>query len=170
MELPLIVLFYAAGLVATLCSAILVYISQDEIHSLIEKNYKKAQSLQYMQSEHDESINPFIILEIAFYLLASVLLGHYLITYNIETSLIFVIVAVVIFGIMLLRTIFFAVGAVSADSIASMFAGLTKLYFYAGFPFYKLFSAIHDKIRGKSTSDESREEISALVESAHEEG
>ncbi len=170
MELPLIVLFYAAGLVAALCSAILIYISQDEIHSLIGKNYKKAQSLQYMQSEHDESINPFIILEIAFYLLASILLEYYLTSLNLEILILITIIAAVIFSIMLLRTIFFAIGAVSADSIAGTLAGLMKLYFYAGLPFYKLFSAIYDKVRGKSRLDESREEISALVESAHEEG
>lgn len=170
MEVPLILLLYVIGIAASLCSAILTYISNDEINSLIEKNYKKAQSLQYMQFEHDETLNPLLVFETGIYISASVFLGFYMSEFGFAFANVIVMLLATALILMFSRTIVYAVGAVSADSIGPAMTPLIKLYFYLGFPLYWVFSAIHDKIRGKSTSDESREEISALVESAHEEG
>lgn len=170
MEVPLILLLLLVGIGSALCSAILTYISQDEINSLIEKNYKKAQSLQQMQSEHDETINSFILIETGAYILASVIAGSYLSEFGVGIVNIAIMMVVAIVVLLLLRTIIYAFGAVSADSIGPLLSGITKFYFLTGYPLYWLFSQLHDKIRGKNTSDESRDEISALVESAHEEG
>jgi len=144
--------------------------SNDEINSLIERNYKKAQSLQYMQSEHDETLNPLLIVETGLYISASVFLGYYLSEFGFGfVNLIAMLVATALM-LMFSRTIVYAFGAVSADSIGPVMTAIIKLYFYLGYPLYWVFSKMHDNIRGKSTSDESREEISALVESAHEDG
>jgi CBS domain containing-hemolysin-like protein len=144
--------------------------SNDEINSLIERNYKKAQSLQYMQSEHDETLNPLLIVESGLYISASIYLGYYLSEFGFGfVNLIAMLVATSLI-LMFTRTIVYAFGAVSADSIGPVMTAIIKLYFYLGYPLYWVFSKMHDNIRGKSTSDESREEISALVESAHEEG
>jgi CBS domain containing-hemolysin-like protein len=170
MEVPLILLLYMIGIAASLCSAILTYISNDEINSLIEKNYKKAQSLQYMQSEHDETLNPLLVIETGIYISASVFLGYYMYEFGFGFVNVIAMILVTALILMFSRTIVYAFGAVSADSIGPAMTPLIKLYFYLGFPLYWVFSVMHDKIRGKSTSDESRDEISALVESAHEEG
>jgi CBS domain containing-hemolysin-like protein len=170
MEVPLILLLYVIGIGASLCSAILTYMSNDEINSLIERNYKKAQSLQYMQSEHDETLNPLLIVETGLYISASVFLGYYLSEFGFGFFNVIAMIFAAALLLMFVRTIVYAFGAVTADSIGPIMSAFIKLYFYLGYPLYWVFSKMHDNIRGKSTSDESREEISALVESAHEEG
>ncbi len=174
MEILLSVLFFLLGIISPFFSAVLYYLSQDTINKLIETNYKAAQRLRELKIEYDELINSFILIEIISYIISFAFLSFTLINsvnsgsinFNIYLFSVFVFISTAI----LLRFLFQALGIRFADNVAGNMSLPIYLFTFTFKPVTQVLKLINKSIVGIPNVEESRDEISELVESAHEEG
>jgi CBS domain containing-hemolysin-like protein len=149
-------------------SAVLYYLSQDTINELIEKDYKTAQRLRILKIDFDELINPYIILEIL------AIVASFVIVLNSESisdknTLLIILITLFIFGIFF-RFVFQAIGIKFANSIAGKLSILLGVISFTFKPVISLLKFLNKSVVGSPNVDESRDEITELVETAHEEG
>lgn len=174
MELPLLCLVLFAGIFSNFLMSILNNISQDKINSIIETNYKTAQKLQNLINELEYEVNSFHVLELIFIAIGTYLLGLFasdqLIASYINKIALLWLPAVIIVAYTGLRYLLQAIAIRSADSIALGFAPFIFLFNAIGSPIANLLKKASITIIGEGTAEESREEITQLVESAHEDG
>jgi CBS domain containing-hemolysin-like protein len=175
MEITLAILFLILGISAPFFSGIINYLSQDKLREIIETNYKEAQRLRNLKSSFDYDLNPFLIIEIIFYLLSSLFLTFYSMTFNNIINMFnyyTLIFDTLLYSILLifLRTIMQSIGIRKADSFAVKFSGLIWFYYILAKPFTLILNPIRISIEGAKDAEESRDEISELVETAREEG
>lgn len=175
LELLLSISFYLIAIFCPFFSAVLYYLTQEGINSLIEKNYKAAQRLRDLKIEYDELINSFIIFEIISYILSFSFLTVFLHNLTFQTDFsfheIFWISSVVYIVLVLLGRFFLqAIGIRFADSIAGTFSMPMNFFSIGLKPITSVIKTMSKSIVGSPNVEESREEISELVESAHEEG
>ena len=158
------------GAFTALVSAILSSLSQETLNDIIGNNNKPFQRLHYLRNHIENIISGYFVIENLFYTIAFVLFGITIQRYY--QNWIFAIVGfIILFNItVLIRTLFFALGRRYADNLAIPFSGI--LYLFAMFPnpLIKITGFIVTKVGGKTNEEASREELTALVESAREEG
>lgn len=174
MEIILSVLFFLLGIISPFFSAVLYYLSQDTINKLIETNYKAAQRLRELKIDYDELINSFILIEIISYIISFAFLSFTLI-YNIHNG--YINFNIYLFSILvfitcaiLLRFLFQALGIRFADNVAGNMSLPIYIFTFTFKPITQVLKLMNKSIVGIPNVEESRDEISELVESAHEEG
>jgi CBS domain containing-hemolysin-like protein len=175
MEITLTIVFLILGIASPFLSGIINYLSQDKLREIIETNYKEAQRLRNLKSNFDYDLNPFLIIEIVCYLLSSLFLTFYISTYYSSINLFTyysIIFDTFLFSILIifLRTIFQSIGISKADSLAIKFSALIWFYYILAKPFTLILNPMKVSIEGAKDAEESRDEISELVETAREEG
>ncbi|MBX3044989.1 MAG: CBS domain-containing protein [Candidatus Kapabacteria bacterium] len=174
MDIPLSLLFFILGILSPLYSAVIYYLSQDTINDLIETNYKAAQRLRNLKTDYDELINSFIIFEFIAYIISYSFLAYHLFNEISagNTGILVYIIATSIFIIafLLFRFLFLSLGVRFADSIAGLLSFPIFVFSAIIKPLTHIFILLNKSIVGKPNVEESRDEISELVESAHEEG
>lgn len=148
--------------------------SQETINSLIEDNYKAAQRLRDLKNDFDELVNAFIILELISYTVSFAVLSKAVlheIYFGSALMIVYVSVSVGFIAIVLLLRFFFqSVGIRFADALAVQLNIPIYILSMLLKPVTLLIILINKPIKGTPNAEESREEISELVESAHEEG
>lgn len=174
MDIPLSILFLTMGIISPFFSAVIYYLSHEKINELIEKDYKAAQRLRNLKNDYDELINSFIIFELIAYIISFALISHRVIndiyigfaepnSYVIATAL-FILIA------LLFRFLFQSLGIRYADNVAGSLSFLINVNSLILTPITSLLKMMNNAIVGIPNAEESRDEISELVESAHEEG
>ncbi len=171
MEIFLSILFLFIGTIHPLFSAVIYYLSQDTISDLIEKNYKSAQRLRTLKVEFDELVNPYIIWEFIFYSISVFLLLKFMdFQSNIDPLLNTAIFVLFIISLVILRFFMQATGIKLANQLAPALSGMIYSIYFISKPLTYVINILNKSIVGKPDVEESRDEISELVESAHEEG
>lgn len=172
MDLPLIITIICIALASfiSFTSKLISTLSQDDIDEIIEKELPNARKLQKQWIRFDEVFNPFMVVETMLYSIAFFSFGisDYLESNGIVTLfLYFLLIALVI---LLLRFISFFLGIKLSKRMAIKFVTFYELFYVSLAPFESIYDKVSQKISGKNAEDFSREEISALFESAKDEG
>jgi CBS domain containing-hemolysin-like protein len=170
MEVPLGSLFILAGLLSAFFSSILNSISRDAITGLIDENYKSAQRLQYLKTEFNFAVNQFVIVELIAYFAGIILLTTTIVgTYGKGLPLLYFGAGFTIVTLTLRYTLK-SIGEKHADELMRISAPFISFFSYLASPLSLLYSKLNSAIIGSPNDEAGREEISALVESAREEG
>jgi CBS domain containing-hemolysin-like protein len=172
MDLPLIITIVCIAFASfiSFSSNLISALSQDDIDEIIEKELPNARKLQKQWIRFDEAFNPFMLVETILYSIAFFSFGisDYLETDGALSLLLgFLLIASVILAF---RFLSFFLGIKLSKSVAIKFVSLYELFYAVLSPFESFYDKIAQKISGKNAEDFSREEITALFESAKDEG
>lgn len=170
MELMIFGLFALLALLSAFQFGIASYLSQDKIMEVIETNYKSAQFLRKLKVEFDYDFNGFVLLELIFFSISTFILMNYIYSNQYEQIVKISILTAYLIIYIFLRTLIKSYGIRKSNELAFRFSWMLKLYYYLYFPIYTALNPVRIAIEGAKDAEESREEISELVESAHEEG
>lgn len=170
MELLLIALAIILGLYCTYLSSILTSLSHDDIHELIDSDNKNLERLHQLKIHYEDSTEAFFLVELFLYSLGLVILSIFLIS-AFHLSYIVVIGDILfLFVLLFIRTIVWSIGIrFSKKTIMKFIFSLLTLDAISK-PLNNFITIIIEKISGKEQEEASREELTALFETAHEEG
>lgn len=161
------IVFILIGSIISLFSASISYLSQQKLNDELKRNSPKAFILNKLRDKYEESFNSLFLAEIISYTLA------FYFQFNSNSSTTSSNLSQLFFLIILLvvcRTTLYAIGIRFADKIAFSYSQTIKLIASLTNFMPKLSMLINDKIGGKDTPDEAKEEINAVVQSARDEG
>lgn len=172
MDVPLLITIISI-LIATsisFLSYMVSALSQDDIDKFIEDETPNARKLQKVWLKFDESFNPFMIVEMALYAIAIFVFG---LSFDFQTSTLVSIIGgffLLIAMTLTLKFIAYFIGIKLSKTSATKFVPFFELFYSALSPLELLNEKISHKISGKNAEEFSREEITALFESAKDEG
>ncbi len=172
MDVPLIITAVSI-LIATsisFLSNMISALSQDDIDEFIENETPNARKLQKVWLKFDETFNPFMMIETALYAIAIFSFG--LISDFNSSSIIAIISSFLLLIIITLALKFIAyfTGIKLSKTFATKFVPFYELFYTVLSPLELLNEKMSHKISGKNAEEFSREEITALFESAKDEG
>jgi len=171
MEVPLvfIVLFVLIGSLSSFLIATFSYLSQHRLNELLKTNDVQAIKLNELRNKYEESLNSLFLIEFSSYVIAAFLAGN---IFFHDNNLLYSLLAIIILILLIvgLRIIFYSVGIRFADYNALKFTKTINLFIKFISPLVFIRKKITDLIGGDQNEDASREELTALVESALEEG
>jgi CBS domain containing-hemolysin-like protein len=160
-------------IVATLISFIsnlISSLSQDDLDEMIEDEIPNSRRLQKFWLRYDETLNPFLLLE-------TLLLSLALFTYGLsltlaDDSLFSIIVSFVVLLVIIavLKFASFVAGMKLSKKYVHKFIAFYDLFFTLNKPMEALTDKISLRVSGKNAEENSREEITAMFESAKDEG
>ena len=170
MNYLLVIVLLLFGFFCAFLTAVLTYLSQEQINIYLESDPKKAAKLQQVKVQFDKILNSFFLFEMIAYIISVLILGKitFFIYYNFT---ILVIAGVLLFLVVLLvRTISYAVGRRTSSKAALKLTSIILILTKLSSPAIRVLNFIDLKIRGKAKEEASREELSAMFESARDEG
>jgi len=171
MDVPLIISVISIVLATVIffTSSILSALSQDDIDEIIEEEIPNARRLQKLWLRFDDTFNPFMVVTTLLYAITMFSFGIYFQSADSTISIIgnFVLLSLII---VVLRFFAFTIGMKMSKSLATKFVPLYEVFYTVLSPIEVLNTKISHKISGKNAEDFSREEITALFESAKDEG
>ncbi len=170
MEIFLIIILIIIGLYTALLTGILNSLNQDFITTCIDTNQKKATKIEYIWNEYNRINESFHLLEHFCYLAAAALIGVLFPIREIFGLEFLLIISIYFFLLLIFRSFFYAFGKKISEKFFSKNLNTFILISSIGKPFYYLSDSILKAMKGSSDEDDSREEISAAVETAREEG
>lgn len=170
MEFLIFGIFVILSLLAAFQIGIVSYLSQERILEIIERNYKTAQFLRKLKTEFDYDFNGFNLSELIFFSLATIFFVQGLYIQQIELYLFIFYTLVYLLGYLFIRTVIKSYGIRKSDDLAIRFRWILQLYNFLISPIFLTLNPLRKMIEGVKDAEESREEISELVETAHEEG
>ncbi len=170
MEISLSVLFIIFGAVASYLSGILTSLTQEDLSEIIEKDYNSAKILTDLKGQFERDISPFQIYEILFYVSAGVISGHWLSGVYLGVLSELYLILIISAFILLLRYSAQAYGIRNTAKAAPKLKRILKFSNMVVSPFLWIFNQITNKIVGYDYEEASREDITQMVEEAHEEG
>ena len=147
-------------------SSLFTYYSQQELNKEVELANPKALRISKLRNYYEEYLNGLFIIEFLFYFISisakSIQIGLG------ETSSLSLLYLLLI--IIATRIIIYSLGMRFADNLTLSFSG--SIYFFSKLAsFFFLFSeGINNLLGGKETPEEAKDELSAMFESAREEG
>ncbi len=118
----------------------------------------------------ENSVSPFDILEVFTYVVAAVMLGMSLSSGLHAQYESYVAVALFVISLLILRFVFFGIGIRFNNKLFNSFKPIYKFVNMLINPLASSLSHMIKSVSGEKSEDASRNEISALVESAREEG
>lgn len=166
----LFLIFVLFGIFISFLSAVISNLSQDKLSELSENGFKDFEVLSKLKHRFDDKSSSFFMLEIICYFIAiTIFNSKFSISNNIlQLNSLYLIVAFVL--TLSIRTFVYALGIRLADSVALFFLPILSILSMINQPMINLILFFNRTIGGKSVVEASREEINALVESAHEDG
>lgn len=172
MDVPLIITAVSV-LIATFISFMSNMISalcQDDIDELIENETPNARKLQKVWLKFDDTFNPFMVMETALFTVAIFSFG---LIFDFDTSSLLTIIGsfiLLIAIILALKFIAYFIGIKLSKTASTKFLPFYELFYSVLSPLELLNEKMSQKVSGKNAEEFSREEITALFESAKEEG
>jgi len=145
-------------------------LSQDDIDEFIENETPNARKLQKIWLKFDDTFNPFMVIETSLYAIALFSFG---LTYQIGTNGLLAIISgfvILIIITLLLKFIAYFTGIKLSKTMATKFVPFFELFYSVLSPLELLNEKLSHKVSGKNAEEFSREEITALFESAKDEG
>ncbi len=176
MEIFLIILFFIIGIYNSFLKGILHSLTQDFVLSKIDLLPNAKERIENLWDNYDKFNDTLSLAEQFFLLLSSILFGTVLLEqlsgFSIDTLLIFSVSVIAYLLITITsKSLAFAVGRKTAFNLFIPNLILFGFFSTLAHPLYLLSNKILKFIQGKSgLEDDSREEITAAVESAREEG
>jgi len=165
---------YVAGIIflaslSSLFSSALKNSNLDQIENQQEEN-KKANRIIKLKLKLEDYNDLYSPVEMLLYIVASVIFSALLFSENKSLITLFYLIFY-IFGItIILKSIFSSVGRIFNHKILIPLATTAYFLYYINKPFILIIRFFKKLISNKSQADDSRDELTALVESAHEEG
>lgn len=172
MDVPLIIsavsiliatsISFLSNMVSALC--------QDDIDEFIENETPNARKLQKIWLKFDDTFNPFMMIETALYTIAIFSFG---LIFDFDTSNLLTIISsfvLLIIIVLLLKFIAYFTGIKLSKTSATKFVPFYELFYSVLSPLELLNEKMSQKVSGKNAEEFSREEITALFESAKDEG
>lgn len=172
MDVPLIITAVSI-LIATsisFLSNMISALSQDDIDGFIENETPNARKLQKVWLKFDETFNPFMMIETALYAIAIFSFG---LIFDFDSSFIITIISSFLLLIVItlaLKFIAYFTGIKLSKTVAPKFVPFYEMFYTVLSPLELLNEKMSQKISGKNAEEFSREEITALFESAKDEG
>ncbi|MER3330197.1 MAG: CNNM domain-containing protein, partial [Candidatus Kapaibacterium sp.] len=145
-------------------------LSQDDIDEIIENETQNARKLQKLWLKFDDHFNPFMVMETAFYTIAIFSFG---LSFELSTSSLIAVISsfiLLIVIILVLKFVAYFTGIKLSKTVATRVVPFYELFYTFLSPLELLNEKLSQKVSGKNAEDFSREEITALFESAKDEG
>jgi len=168
MEVPLSGILFSLGIIAAFLSSIISEVSQEKITDILENHYKSAQNLQNLRLQFEYYINPYQIFELICYITGSIFLGRYIFATIPDQTVSTITIISIIIVFLAIRYFFQAIAMKYADELSIPFNKLILLIHWIVFPIFWLLNKTTEYIIG-DRSEDSREEIDELVETAYSE-
>ncbi|NOZ46569.1 MAG: CBS domain-containing protein [Chlorobi bacterium] len=170
MEILLFAFAIIFGLYCAYLSSVLTSLTYDDLQELADMNNKNYEKLQKLKIHYEESTEAFFLVETFLYSIALVVFTIYISsTFQSLYALIFADI-IFFFLLILLRTFIWSLGIrFSKKSMVKFSSSIISLDRISK-PLNKFVNLITEKISGKEQEEASREELTALFETAHEEG
>lgn len=172
MDVPLIITAVSV-LIATFISFMsnmVSALSQDDIDEFIENETPNARKIQKVWLKFDDTFNPFMVTETALYAIAIFSFG---LIFDFDTSSLLTIISsflLLIIIILALKFVAYFTGIKLSKKATTRFVPFYELFYSVLSPLELLNEKMSQKVSGKNAEEFSREEITALFESAKEEG
>jgi len=163
-----VIISVLGGLLSFL-SNIFLSISQDDINEL-SLDKPVLDQLSKLNNMHEYSSVGLSILETTLYLIASALLGHYILSEYVEILPVVLYFSSFLLFIFFQRIIFSGIAIRFNIKLAVKFFGLLKITYKSAKPLASLYYKIVSLFSGKDEDEATRDEINALVETAMEDG
>jgi len=162
--------FFFFGIFCAFLSSILSHLSQEKLNSIPEFESSATRQLHLLKEKSDIVTTSLLILENFAYLnIIPFIMGLFLFKFDYYFE--FFITFLITFNIILLsRTITSAFGKKYSDILAFKMIHIVYILYLIPGPLVKFLKMTDLKIRGKQDDEASREELSAMVETAHEDG
>jgi CBS domain containing-hemolysin-like protein len=160
-------------IVATLISFIsnlISSLSQDDLDEMIENEIPNSRKLQKFWLRYDETLNPFLLLETLLLSLALFTYGLSMTVANDSMVTIVISFIVLLIVIAILKFASFVAGMKLSKKYVHKFIAFYDLFFALNKPLEALMDKVSLRVSGKNAEENSREEITALFESAKDEG
>lgn len=171
MEIFLILIFIALGIYIAFLTGILNSLTQDFITSNLALRPEAASKIDFVWDYYDRLNESFHLSEHISYLISSALLGAFLLAGKSNITEFIAYFVIYIIALIVFRTAFHSIGRKSGEKLFLKQLSMLTFFGYISAPIFYLTNSIFKAIQGKKAlEDDSREEISAAVESAREEG
>jgi CBS domain containing-hemolysin-like protein len=168
--LYLVIVLIINGAYCGFLSAVFQSIPHDELIEKIESGDRSAQRIMKMKQHFDETVDGFQMVETFFYIIAATLTGAVVITEYNNWYYVVYSFGILIFATFILRSLFNSFGWKYGRKIAFKFILVLTIYSYLSKPFLMIVRFFNNSIAGETSEEASREELTAMVESAREEG
>ncbi|MFA6570815.1 MAG: CNNM domain-containing protein [Bacteroidota bacterium] len=169
MEIFLLISSGLVGLLVTFSLAVFSSMSLDKFTFLVELRTDSSKSLLRLRNNQDETVNSFIIIETFFYAVSFITAGLYI--FSVFNNWIYVVYTTLILfaSIVLVRTVFYAIGRRYSDIISIKMSFLLAFFAVVLYPLITLIKGVNNLV-GVQSDEASREELTALFETAREGG
>ncbi|MDQ1265963.1 MAG: hypothetical protein QG635_1115 [Bacteroidota bacterium] len=180
MEWLIIIVLYLSGIYNAFLSSVIHNISFEELNKSIQSDSDTAKLIQKIKARSESASNPFFIFEMLSYTFICLCLGISIIglfLWNILhsgiwfswmilslSSFVFITLTLII------RSIAVSLGKRFASRAVQKNLPFIRFFYTIAKPVISLIIFFDEKIAGKDNAEASREELSALVESAREDG
>lgn len=159
------IIFIFLGSFVSFLSANLSYLSQSKLKNALEIGSPNSEIINRLRNRYEESLNSLVILEISLYI-AGVIFA----ISDLDINKKFLVLGSFLAITLLSRMVFYFFGVRFADSFAISLAKPINYLVALGSFFPIIIDKINTLTGGGYSSDEAKEEINAVVESAREEG
>lgn len=158
------------GFFTAFISSILYYSQYNIYESKIAKSPSKIKQVNYLKQFYQEKVDAFYLFELTFYFLfvSSSISFLNIITFSYEFSFLILISSLPVFFIF--RYVFYSLGIRYSNKLVVSLLPLFYLLAKINTPIMNVLYIISEKIGGRKEDDDTREELDAMVETAHDEG
>ncbi len=170
METFLIAVLTLGGTLFSMISASLQYISLDQTNDLIENDEFILARLHKLKLHSERYTESFLIIEILFYTVSALLITNISLLLESENNIMIYIIIFYLLGAIFLRTVLSSLGRHYAKKIIKNFGFLLRILVLLSTPIVSLHNLFDKLIIGTESEDISRDELNAMVETAHEDG
>lgn len=158
---------FLLGSFTAFLSALFSYFSQQKLNEELDNNVSAALRISKLRNYIDENVNALFSLELVIYFVS-----FFWYLYNIESIQTLKPNSILIFLVLILvsRIILFAIGMRFANELTLKFSYLILIFCKLSYIFHLPSELLNNLLGGKETPEEAKDEITAFVETAHEEG
>jgi CBS domain containing-hemolysin-like protein len=166
----LIIALILNGAYFSMLSSMFSSMTKEEINKITEKKTKFAGFLQNINYHYEESLNAFFVGEIVMYIVATLLTGALVIELFHNWMYILYTFPLLIVFTVFLRSLFYSLGKRFGHRLTIPLSPLFYTFIVLVRPLMYLLRFLNNTIGGQVNEDVAREELTALVENAHEDG
>lgn len=157
--------FILIGSFVSLLSANLSYLTQNQLNRALEAGNRNAELINRIRNRYEENLNSLFIVEFVLYLA-----GIFFAINGADLEGKLTSIAYFLLIVLLLRFVFYFIGVRFSDSLAIRLAPFINLFTNLGAFFPFLIDKMNSITGGQYSSEETKEEINAIVETAREDG
>lgn len=170
MEIFLIAVLTAGGSFFSLVSATLLYLSQDRLTEISESGHSAASWLHKIKLHSDRYIEASLIVEFIIYTVAAVIITSNHFYYNNSNNVYIYEILIYFIILIILRSILSTIGRRFADRLILKTTPFLRIIVFFSSPIVALHKIIDKVLLGAIPEDVSRNDLNAMVETAHEDG